>query len=588
MADELQPLANKSKGSKVEVAKEAGQHLRGTIAEALDNGKPIFEFDDLALMKFHGIYQQDDRDTRDANKVLGLDRDYSFMIRIKIPGGMLTADQYLGIDKLAERVVYNHGLRITSRQNIQLHGVLKGNLKDAIREINATLLSTLCGCGDVERNVMAPPAPYTDEGHVAVRELAKSISDAMCPKTNAYYEVWMDGEKVDTSKEEEPLYREAYLPRKFKTAVALPEDNSIEVQAQDCGLLAIIKDGKLAGANVFVGGSMGMTHKKAETYARLATLMGYVDAENIIETVQTVAAMFRDYGDRTDRAHARLKYVVEEFGIEKFRNEFQRRVSFALKDAVETPPLQFQDYLGKHDQGDGKFFYGLYLPDGRVLDGVHGRYKPMLRKIVQGLKPRVILTPTQNIIFADLSEEDIVAIERILGDFDIATLDKISGVKRYAMACVALPTCGLALTESERVMPEVIVEFEEELGRMGLENEPITIRMTGCPNGCARPYTADIGLVGHKPGHYDIFIGGRIQGNRMAQFFSENVPLKEIVSTLRPLLEQWGQERHPGEALGDFFVRLYGDERDRPHIVTGSREDPAIVRLTVSGVLSDV
>ncbi|MFW6059717.1 MAG: NADPH-dependent assimilatory sulfite reductase hemoprotein subunit [Phycisphaeraceae bacterium] len=542
---------------------------------------------DKNIIKFHGIYQQDDRDTRAANKALGLDKDWMFMLRIKVPGGALTADQYLAMDQLADEITHNASLRVTTRQNFQLHGVLKGDLRKTIQHVNRVLLDSLCGCGDVERNIMAPPAPIQTPAYQTVRKLARELSDAMAPKTNAYHEVWLNGEKVDTSQQEnedDPLYKDVYLPRKFKTGIALPTDNSIDAHSQDVGLIGLPdEDGNITGYNVLVGGGFGMTHKKPKTYARLASELGFIKPEHAIETVRVVATMHRDYGDRTDRTHARVKYIVEEYGIEAFRDEFNRRASFNLQPWQPLPELTHNDWLGKHEQGDGKYIYGVYIPCGRIINGDTVRLKTAIRKIVEAIRPNVTLTPTQNILFGDLTEDDLKKIERTLKALNVPTVDNMTATRRYAMACPAQPTCGLALTEAERVFDDVISDFEQEMRRLELDDEPITIRMTGCPNGCARPYSADIGLVGHKPGHYDIFIGGSLHGHRMAEFFQINVPQDQLVPTLRPLLEQWRDQRMPEESLGDFWVRTYGINRDKPHIVTGDRDDPAIVRLNVAG-----
>lgn len=584
----MKPLAKKKTLSKVEEAKRNSGGLRGTLRETLADAEAShFNEDEKSIIKFHGIYQQDDRDARQPNKALGLDKDWMFMLRVKIPGGMLTAEQYLAMDRIAEEVTHDAALRVTNRQNFQLHGVLKHELKWTQQHINEVLLNTLCGCGDIERNIMAPPAPLKTPGHEAIRRTARELTDAMAPKTRAYHEVWLNGEKVDSSEqepEEDPLYKDVYLPRKFKTGLSLPSDNSIDAHSQDVALIGLLDEGQnLVGYNVLVGGGFGMTHKKPETYARLGTPLCSIKPDQAIETVQTIASIHRDFGDRTDRTHARVKYVVEENGIDAFRAEFDKRVSFTPGEWDDSmPPLEHRDWLGAHEQGDGKYMYGVFIPSGRIKDHDKARYRTALRKIVEGLRCDVVLTPTQNVLFGDLEEADVKKIERTLKAYNVPTVSEMTGVQRYSMSCPALPTCGLALTESERVFGDVLADFEQEFRRLGLEDEPITIRMTGCPNGCARPYSADIGLVGHKPGHYDVFIGGTLRGDRMAEFFQINVPQDELVPTLRPLLEQWRDQRMPEEGLGDFWVRTYGIERDKPHIIDGSRDDPAIVRLKVT------
>lgn len=575
----LEPLGRKGKPTKVEVAKENSRHLRGTILPVLNNPQAQgFEHDDVQLLKFHGIYQGEDRDARAASKVTGIETDTWFMIRMKSPGGILTADQYLAMDRIADEVTHNHSLRVTTRQNFQLHGVLKTSLKAAIKRAREVLLDSLCGCGDVERNVMASPAPLSDAAHVAMRELTLKLSNELCPRTNAYVEIWYDGEKVDTTQESEPLYQETYLPRKFKTAVALPSDNSVDLHSQDVGLLAIVKDGKLIGANVLVGGGFGMTHKKEETLVRLGSELGFVPADQLVNACRTIVAMFRDYGDRTDRKHARLKYVVQEYGIDAFREEFEHRIGFKVGGWVETSPLKHQDWLGRHAQGDGRYFYGVWVPNGRIIDEPMRRYKTAFKQIVRTLKASVILTPNQNVLFGGLSEEDVVKLERIMDAYNLPRVTDMTAIRRHAMACVALPTCTQALTEAERVFDVIVEQFERELEPLGLTGEEITIRITGCPNGCARPYSADIGLVGHKPGHYDIYLGGRIEGDRLAEFYSENVPMGELAAAIRPLLTLWAGERMPDESFGDFYQRKFCGGQWRT-LLTGSKNNPARERV---------
>ena len=583
MSQHLTPFGDPDKEHKVEKAKRESNYLHGEIAETLASDAECFSQEDYQVLKFHGIYQQDDRDTRVANKAAGLGKDYIYMIRVKIPGGEMTADQYLAMDRLAEDVTWNNRLRVTTRQNFQVHGVLKGDLKQTIRRTNEAMLSTLAGCGDVERNVMAPPAPFADEPHARLRETAQALARDLCPQSPAYHEIWFDGEKVDagaSSENPEPLYKDQYLPRKFKTGLALPEDNSIDAHSQDVALIGLVDDGELVGFNVLVGGGFGMTHRKEHTYARLGTPFCSIGPDQAVETVQALASIHRDFGDREDRTHARIKYIVEEQGVENVFKEFCERVSFtpgAWDDAMGE--LEHRDWLGAHDQGDGKQFYGVHLPNGRIIDEGPVRRKTALNKIVRALKPRVILTPNQNVILGDLDEQGVKTVERILSSLGVPLPEKLSAVERYAMACPAQPTCGLALTESERVFGHVVASLDEELEHLGLQDEPITVRMTGCPNGCARPYSADIGLVGHKPGHYDLFLGGRLDGDRMAEFVAENVPMEELVPTLRPLFEAWRDHRMPDEPLGDFYERVCGSSDRRRDIQTGDRKSPAKERV---------
>ena len=563
-------LARKAKPSSVEDTKRASRHLRGGLAEALLDDETGFSELDQRVAKFHGIYQQEDRDARSVARLTGAKRQATFMVRTKIPAGQMTAEQYLALDRLAEDLVYNRSLRITTRQNFQLHGLLKGDLKQAIQRVNAALISTLCGCGDVERNIVAPPAPLAHSGHRALHELADELTKAMTPATHAYYEVWFDEERVDSSLETEPVYGSAYLPRKFKTGLALPEDNSADVHGQDVGLIGIVESGELRGANVLVGGGSGLTHRKAETYARLATPLGYVERPHLVSAVQTIASIYRDFGDRTDRRHARLKYIVEEWGIDVFREEFERRAPFPLASWIETPPLEHRDWLGPHAQGDGRWLYGIWLENGRIIDDARYRWKTALRTLVETLRPTVVLTPQQNLLLADLREEQIPDVEKVLRAYALPLPEDLSFVRRHSLACPAMPTCGLALAESERVATDVSLAFERALEDLGLDDTPLTLRMTGCPNGCVRPYNADLGLVGRKPGHYDVFVGGTLAGTRLGEIHAESVPQDELVPRLMPLLEDWAARREPGEQLGDFYDRLHR-ARGRRDLLTGAR-----------------
>lgn len=462
-------LARKSRETAVERTKRASRHLRGGLREALRDTDSGLSDLDQRVAKFHGIYQQEDRDAKAIARLTGAPRTAQFMVRTRLPAGRLTATQYLAIDRLADDVVHDGSLRITTRQNFQLHGIAKGALAHAIRRINEAGVSTLCGCGDVERNVVAPPAPLAHAGYRELHALADEIAEAMAPATGAYREVWLDGEGVDAAAEleSEPLYGETYLPRKFKTGLALPGDDSAGVHSQDVGLIGIYEDGALLGANVLVGGGAGLTHRKAETYARMATPLGFVARAHLTDVVRTIASIYRDFGDRTDRRHARLKYVVEEWGIDVFRAEFERRADFALEPWVETGPLRHRDWLGPHDQGHGRWLYGIHLENGRIIDDARRRWKTVLRTLAEMLRPSVVLTADQNLLLADLEHEDLAKVEAVLSAYGLPLPAGMSPVRRHAMACPALPTCGLALTESERVAPDLVAAFERTVGRAG-------------------------------------------------------------------------------------------------------------------------
>ena len=559
--------------SKVEVAKRHGRHLRGTIAETLASDRTHFGGDDASLLKFHGSYQQDDRDQRRLLEAAGLEKAYSFMVRVAIPAGQITADQYLALEQIADRQG-NATLRVTTRQGFQFHGVLKGDLKPTIAGINHALLTTIAACGDVQRNVMGCSAPLGDADHAAVRAVAEALARELRPETRAYYEIWLDGQKQVSTEQEEPFYRDVYLPRKFKAAVGLSTDNCVDIWAQDVGLLAIVRDGRITGYNLLVGGGLGMTHNKGDTTARLAEVLGFVATEDALEAVRVVAAIFRDHGNRSDRRHARLKYLLAEWGTPRFREEFQRRASFTLAPPMPLPSLPFHDHLGRHRQRDGQWFYGVFIQSGRIVDSGEQRIKTALHEIATRLRPGVRLTAQQNLLLTDLDADAVETVERILEAHGVTLPTRLSAARRYSMACPALPTCGLAVAESERALPDILERFEAELTELGLREEPLTIRMTGCPNGCARPYTADLAFVGRSLGLYHVYVGGGLAGDRLVDLYRADVHQDELLDAVRPLLQRWAAERHEGEGLGDFYQRLMG-LRARRTMVTG-RELPTV------------
>lgn len=566
----MSDMPPKKEESKVEVAKRGSRHLRGTIAETIASDATHFSESDEVLLKFHGTYQQDDRDVRHERRKQGLEEAYQFMVRMAIPGGAVTAEQYLAIDKLADECA-NGSLRVTTRQGFQLHGVIKSNLKAAIASINKTLLTTISACGDVERNVMCCPAPLSDEAHALIRKTARDIAVQLRPGTRAYHEIWLDGEKHLSTEEEEPFYGDVYLPRKFKTAIALADDNCVDVYANDGGLIAFVENGKVIGFNVLVGGGLGMTHGKADTFAHLAEVVGFVEPEHAVDSVRTLAAIFRDHGNRADRRHSRIKYLVADWGIEKFREEFRRRVLFTLHSPRPTPPRQFHDHLGKHHQHNGTYFYGVYVENGRIIDRDGWPMKTVLREIVAKHRPGVVLTAQQNLLLTNLTEAQIGEIESTLTANGIALVEQLSAARRFSLACPALPTCGLAMSESERAMPSVVDRFEDAFSTLGLRDVPITLRMTGCPNGCSRPYTADIAFVGRRPDVYHVYVGGGLAGDRVADLFAADVEIDQLVPTLQPLLSAWAADRRNGESLSDFYQRKL--ERDAPRqVITGKEE----------------
>jgi sulfite reductase beta subunit-like hemoprotein len=455
--------------------------------------------------------------------------------------------------------------------------VLKGDLKPTIAGINHALLTTIAACGDVQRNVMGCSAPLGDADHAAVHAVAEALALELRPQTRAYYEIWLDGEKQVSTEREEPFYRDQYLPRKFKTAVGLSTDNCVDIWAQDVGLLAVVRDGRITGFNLLVGGGLGMTHNKGDTTARLAETLGFVPTEHGVEAVRIVAAIFRDHGNRSDRRHARLKYLLAEWGTPRFREEFQRRASFTLAPAVALPRLPFHDHLGPHRQSDGRWFYGVFIQSGRIVDGGDHTLKTALHEIATRLRPGIRLTAQQNLLVTDLEADGVETVERILQAHGVTLPTRLSAARRYSMACPALPTCGLAVAEAERAIPGILDQFEAELTELGLRDAPLTIRMTGCPNGCARPYTADLAFVGRSLGLYNVYVGGGLAGDRLVDLYRADVHLDELLDAVRPLLHRWAAERLPGEGLGDFYQRLMG-LRARRTAVTG-RELPTVELL---------
>ncbi|GHO44895.1 NADPH-dependent assimilatory sulfite reductase hemoprotein subunit [Ktedonospora formicarum] len=558
-------------GSKVEHIKLESQHLRGKISEQLQAEGPRFTEDQTQLIKFHGIYQQEDRDARQQRKAAHTEKAYQFMVRSRIPGGALTAEQYLTQDEISEQYA-NGTLRITTRQSLQLHGILKGDLKSSIAAINQSLLSTLAACGDVNRNVMACPAPISNRAQARVQEIAHAIAMRLAPRSTAYHEIWIDGEKVETiadEKEVEPIYGATYLPRKFKIGVAFPGDNCIDIYTQDVGLIARLEGEQLAGFTLVIGGGMGMTHGKSETYPRLAEPLCDVTPDEALNVVETIMTVQRDYGDRTNRKHARMKYVVEERGIDWFRQQVEERLGYQLQAASPVHIHAAEDHLGWHQQANGNWFLGLHVQNGRIHDKEGLRLKSGLREVIKRYRPELRLTAQQNIMLLDIQEADRVEIEAQLHSYGIETDPTKVGHYRFAMACPALPTCGLALAEAERALPDIVQALEEPLRALGLDGEPLSMRMTGCPNGCARPYMGDIGFVGRSKNLYNIYVGGDLLNTRMNTLYAASVHTEDLVAAIEPLLAFWKAERHPQEGFGDFCHRV-GIERLRDEAASPS------------------
>ncbi len=540
----------------VERIKARSRHLRGTISESLDD--PLtgaLRDDDTQLSKFHGFYQQDDRDLRSERKRQRLEPAYSFMIRARIPGGVLTTPQWLAMDQIADEHA-NGSIRLTTRQAIQFHGVIKGRLKPSIRAINASMLDTIAACGDVNRNVMAPALPRLLPVHRQVHDIACAMSAHLTPQTRAYHEIWLDGERLPSGDRDiEPIYGDTYLPRKFKSAFVVPPQNDVDIWSQDLGFIAIVERGELAGFNVVAGGGMGMSHGETATYPRLGDVLGFCTTDQVPAVAEAVVTTQRDFGDRSNRRHARLKYTIEDRGIDWFRHEVEERSGIRLKKARAFSFVGNGDVYDWSRDDDGNWHYTLFVQNGRVADFGTRRLRSGLRAIAEVHDGQFVLTPNQNLIVAGVRDSARESITTLLEDYGIANDAHASALRRNSLACVAMPTCALAMAESERYLPTLVDKLEAELAELGLDEEPITIRMTGCPNGCARPYIAEIGLVGKGPGRYNLYLGAGFAGDRLGSLYRDNADEGEITDALRPLFRQFRDERQHGEHFGDFLVR---------------------------------
>jgi sulfite reductase (ferredoxin) len=543
--------------SKNETVKATSNHLRGLIKEELLEDTPAFGDDSETLLKFHGIYQQDDRDRRKEARARGLSKHHQLMIRTRIPGGVVSPDAYIAHDDISGRWA-NGTLRVTTRQDFQLHGVLKGDIKKSIRAINDALLTTLGGCGDVERNIMCCPEPIADRFHADVQQSISAMVTELTPKTRAYHEIWLDGEVVKTSEPEvEPLYREQYLPRKFKTTVALEGDNCVDIYAHDLAIVAMRSaQGTVRGFNVLVGGGLGRTHNKPETFVAVAVPLCFVEPDQVVDVAREVVAVQRDHGDRSNRRHARLKYTIAERGLDWFREEVQRRVAFMLQPPEHLDWKPVDDHLGWHEQGDGRLYVGIFIENGRIADVEGVRSRSGLRRIVEELRPEVCLTAQQNVILAGIDAADRPRVEALMAEYGIAAVESIPQAIRNSMACPAIPTCGLAVAEAERALPGLIRRLASLLDELGLGDERISFRMSGCPNGCSRPYLGDVGFVGTTLGKYDVMLAGDFNGTRLNRVFAPNVPIIEIPVLLRPIFESYRSDRLPREGFGNWVERV--------------------------------
>ncbi|GEO25989.1 sulfite reductase subunit beta [Alicyclobacillus acidoterrestris] len=563
-------MEKEKKLSKVETIKQESRFLRGTIAEALQEDSTHFSEENVQVLKFHGMYQQDDRDLRRQLKQEGKERAYSMMIRARIPGGILSAEQYLQFDKLSEQYG-NQTMRITTRQTFQLHGILKKNIKATLRAINDVLITTLGGCGDQVRNIVSCAAPHEGPFYDKVRADLLALVDAVSAKTNAYHEIWLDGEKVEFSEgqTEEPLYGETYLPRKFKIAFAYEGDNCADIFSNDIAIVAHRDGDDVVGYTLAIGGGMGRTAADKNTRPFLAQPFCFVNPSQLIDVCKAIITIQRDYGNRYERKFARMKYLVAERGLDWFREETQARLGYDLTPPRDIVWTSSHDHLGRIEGRGGKMHLGLFIENGRIKDTETVKLKSVLREIMETYQPTVRLTTQQNMILCDLTAEQVDEIEAKLHAAGVLLADEYRPVVSYSMACVSMPTCGLGIAESERVMPQIIRDFERALKDLGLQDDPIIIRMTGCANGCARPYIAEIGFVGRTIGKYDVFLGANIAGTRLNQLFKEQVPAEELVSTLYPVLRAYRDERQDGEGFGDYCVRV-GLDKLQARLVTVS------------------
>jgi sulfite reductase (NADPH) hemoprotein beta-component len=532
--------------------KENSDFLRGTISESLlDDSTGSIPASDAQLTKFHGTYLQDDRDKRMSLIKEKKEKAFSFMIRVRVPGGVCTPKQWIGIDDLSDKFA-DGTLKLTTRQAFQLHGILKRNLKQTMKEINDTLLDTLAACGDVNRNVMSPANPFESKLHGQALDIAQQIHDHLTPQTSAYAEIWLDGEKTAIGESEvEPIYGKTYLPRKFKIAVALPPRNDVDVFSNCLGFVGIPDGEKIIGYNVLVGGGLGMTHGKTATFPRLADVIGFCKPEQVVQVSEEVVKIQRDHGDRSDRRHARLKYTIEDRGVEWFKEELNKRLGWNLEPTKDFYFESTTDRYGWNEDSDGHWTYGLFVEGGRL----RAKAKEAVRLIAEKIDCEFRLTANQNLVIARVSPESKVEIDQIFKEYEVTDSLSLSALRLNSIACTALPTCSLALAESERYLPSLIDELDGIIGELGLRDESIAIRSTGCPNGCGRPYLGEIGLVGKAPGKYNLYLGAGLDGMRLNKLYRPAIPHEEIISELRPVLEDFSKHRLESETFGDFCIR---------------------------------
>ncbi|MDJ0648463.1 MAG: sulfite reductase, ferredoxin dependent [Xenococcaceae cyanobacterium MO_188.B19] len=565
---------DKKKLSKLEGIKERSNFLREPLATELYQDTTHFTEEAIQILKFHGSYQQDNRD----NRVKGQEKDYQMMLRTRSPGGFIPPELYLTLDRLSDDYG-NQTLRITTRQAFQVHGILKKNLKTVMGDIVRSMGSTLGACGDLNRNVMVAPPPYKNKPEYDYAwEYGNKIADLLTPQTGAYYEIWVDGEKVVSAEEAEevkaarqkngtgtifhdsvePIYGTHYMPRKFKIAVTVPGDNSIDIYTNDVGLVVITNsEGELEGFNVLAGGGMGRTHNKEETFARMSDEIGFVAKEDIYDLIKAIVATQRDYGDRVQRRHSRMKYLIHDWGVAKFKAKVEEYFGKTITPYRELPAWKYQDFLGWHEQGDGKLFFGLSVENGRVKDEGAFQLKTALKEIIQQFQLPMRLTANHNAILYEIDPANKAAIENIFKERGIETnVEAIDTLTRYSMACPALPTCGLAVTESERALPGISDRIRQLLTKLGMAEEHFVIRMTGCPNGCARPYMAELGFVGSAPEKYQVWLGGTPDQTELAQPYEQKMPVQDLEAFFEPIFVFFKRERKSQESFGVFCHRV--------------------------------
>ncbi len=549
-------MSEEKKLSANEPLKINSNYLRGTLAEEIaDTSNGSICADSQQLSKFHGMYLQDDRDVRAGRRKKKLDKAYSFLIRVRLPGGVSTPEQWLAMDRISDEYA-NGTLKITTRQTWQLHGVIKNNLKSSIQEMNKVCMDTIAACGDVNRNVNCNVNPDLSHVHAEAHDLSRRISEHLLPSTRAYHEIFLDEEKVETSEEFiEPLYGKTYLPRKFKIAVAVPPSNDVDVYANCLSFIAILEGEKIVGYNVSVGGGMGMTHGNETTFPRLADVIGFCTPEQAVDVAEKVMLVQRDFGERGDRKWARLKYTVERMTADGFLAKLNEYLGYELEPVREFEFTSNGDRFGWVKDDKGNNHLSLFIPGGRVLDTPAFPTKTGLREIAKVHEGDFRMTATQNLVISNISDAKLPEIKALLEKYNLLNSHEQSGLRLNSIACVALPTCGLALAESERYLPTVITDLEESIEESGLRHDAITIRMTGCPNGCGRPFIAEIGFVGRSPGKYNVYLGGGFHGQRLNKLYRESVAGEDIKALLSPIIKDYAKSRTEGERFGDFVIR---------------------------------